>query len=168
MTYSGLNPGRVCQSVEPVFGSMGSASTPVENIVIIRYFEKRSDFIRKKPVNLAGLQCHPIRAGGVGGSMRRKGRYWRYRVWGQVYFQLFGRVKQSAKIQVVSQFRDGLEMNKFTCFLKILILPLDRVSSWRGWQCARPRMRSYHNIVSVFTVCLDQCSSKTKKCHILK
>ena len=53
MTYSGLNPGRVCQSVEPVFGSMGSASTPVENIAITGYFKEIRDLFRKKPVNLA-------------------------------------------------------------------------------------------------------------------
>ena len=28
----------------------------------------------------------------------------------------FSRVTRSVKIQVVSQFRDGLKMNKFTCF----------------------------------------------------
>ena len=61
----------------------------------------------------------------------------------KVLLNTTGRVTRSAKIQVVSQFQDGLEMNKFTCFLKILILPLDRVSSWKGWQCALPRMRPY-------------------------
>ena len=49
-----------CPSDDPVFGSRGSASTPVENIAIIGYFEKRSVLIRKKPVNVAGLQCPPF------------------------------------------------------------------------------------------------------------
>jgi hypothetical protein len=52
--------GSVWQSDDPVFGSSGSASTPVENIAIIGYFEKRRDLIRKKSVNLAGLQCPPF------------------------------------------------------------------------------------------------------------
>ena len=41
-------------------GSTGSASTPVENIAIIGYFEKQRVLIRKKPVNVAGLQCPPF------------------------------------------------------------------------------------------------------------
>jgi hypothetical protein len=50
----------VCPSDDPIFGSRGSASTPVENIAIIGYFEKRRDLIRKKPVNIAVLQCPPF------------------------------------------------------------------------------------------------------------
>jgi hypothetical protein len=50
----------VCQSDYPVFGSRGSASTPVENIAKIGYFEKKRGLIRKKPVNVAGLQCPPF------------------------------------------------------------------------------------------------------------
>jgi hypothetical protein len=63
MIYSGFNKGSVCQSDEPVFGSRGSASTPVKNIAKIGYFKKQSDLIRKKPVNLAGLQCFPFCVG---------------------------------------------------------------------------------------------------------
>jgi len=37
------------------FCSRESASTPVENIAIIGYFEEIRDLIRKKPVNLAGF-----------------------------------------------------------------------------------------------------------------
>jgi len=70
MIYSGLHPGSDCQSDDPVFCSRGSASTPVENIGIIEYFEKRSDLIRKKPVNLAVLQCPPFWVRDIGGSVR--------------------------------------------------------------------------------------------------
>ena len=45
-------------------------STLTENIAIIDYFEKRSDLIRKKHVNLAFLQCPPFQAEGVRGSVR--------------------------------------------------------------------------------------------------
>jgi hypothetical protein len=44
--------GSVCQSDDPVFGSSGSASTPVENIALIGYFEEIRDLIRKKPVKI--------------------------------------------------------------------------------------------------------------------
>jgi hypothetical protein len=44
------------QTDKGVSGSRGSASTPVENIANIGYFEEIRDLIRKKPVNLAGLQ----------------------------------------------------------------------------------------------------------------
>ena len=57
MIYSGFNTGSVSKSDEPVFGSMGSASTLVENITIISYFEKQSDLIKLKPVNLVCFQC---------------------------------------------------------------------------------------------------------------
>ncbi len=53
MIYSGLNKGSVYQSDKLVLRSRGSASTPVENIAIIGYFEEKHDLIRKKPVNLA-------------------------------------------------------------------------------------------------------------------
>jgi len=42
------------------FGSSGSASTPVENIAIIGYFEEICDLIRKKHVNLAGFNRSPF------------------------------------------------------------------------------------------------------------
>jgi len=48
-------------------------STLTENIAIIGYFEKRSDLIRKKHVNVAGLQCPPFCLGGVARSQRREG-----------------------------------------------------------------------------------------------
>ena len=68
MIYSGRNTDSVCPSDKPVFGSTGSASTSVENIDIIGYFEEIRDLIRKKHVNLAGLQCPPFWAGGVARS----------------------------------------------------------------------------------------------------
>ena len=37
----------------PFFGSIGNASTPVENIAIIGYFEEIRDLTRNNPVNLA-------------------------------------------------------------------------------------------------------------------
>jgi len=45
----------------------------VENIAIIGYFEEIRGLIRKKPVNVAGLQCLPFWAGGVVGSVRGRG-----------------------------------------------------------------------------------------------
>jgi hypothetical protein len=53
------NTASVCPSDDLFFGSRGSASTPVENIAKIGYFEKQRVLIRKKHVNLAGLQCPP-------------------------------------------------------------------------------------------------------------
>ena len=50
----------VCQSDDPVFCSSGSASTPVENIAVIGYFEEIRDLIRKKHVNLAGFNGSPF------------------------------------------------------------------------------------------------------------
>jgi len=47
-------------------------STPVENIVNIGYFEEIRDLIRKKPVNLAGLQ-QPL-FGLDGSTVKRKRR----------------------------------------------------------------------------------------------
>jgi hypothetical protein len=60
MPQNNPTAGSVCQSDELFFGSMEIASAPVENIAKIDYFEKRSDIIRKKPVNSAGLQCPPF------------------------------------------------------------------------------------------------------------
>jgi hypothetical protein len=48
----------------------------VENIAKIGYFEEIRDLIRKKPVNLAGLQQPLFWAGGVARSREKEGLFW--------------------------------------------------------------------------------------------
>ena len=54
----------VCQSDYPVFGSRGSASTPVKNIAIIGYFEKRCGLIGFLTLQFSVPAMPPFPGGG--------------------------------------------------------------------------------------------------------